>query len=207
MHRILIVLVLHITACGPGRVTEPKAETPAQDTVRKSRKQEKLYVAARRLDKDYILRYIRLKEDYPEAAYYVENCFTSADGPACEVNKYYQDNQLIKFSYACGDCSPYLTEEIFYVKNDTLVGVISKETWFNYDPCLSEEEQKQQGITQADKEKEIKTRYFFYYLLDSAEYRFATKINRPESEYSESRPLDPLSVLHHARQILNECEQ
>src|SRR5688572_2682281 len=185
MHRFLI-LALVLISCSSAENESTGRKTTAPDTSAKPEPVicEKLFVPGRTISKHDILKLMTAPEE-PEISPELEikTFTTDADGPACEVNKFYLNNELVKFTYTCGDCSLFLTEEIFYVQHDTLVGTISKETWYNYQPCLSEEEMIQQGITPKDREKEIKTRYFFYYVLDSLEYRFSRKINFSEKDY------------------------
>lgn len=208
MVRFGFLFLIFIVSCSPPEPKEASGEHPqATDSIKPEKiVREHLLLPHKTLTREYILKLIEADEDQQLAPMLDRKSYTtSADGNACEVNKFYFNGKLIKFSISCGECSMFLTEEIFYVSGDTLIGTISKETWYNYSPCLSEEEQEK--ISQQEKEKEIKTRYFFYYALDSLNFKFATKINYPEKDYPEYTPLEPKAVLDYAQGILNECKQ
>lgn len=97
--------------------------------------------------------------------------FDGFDGH-CSVNKYFFENEIILITAVCGDCSIYYTAWKYYFKNDTILYVDYEIVGYGYNPCFTDEELIEYGITDEYKKEHYQKRTDKYFLTGTNDFIF-----------------------------------
>lgn len=123
----------------------------------------------------------------------------------CEIIKYFQDSSLVKIECGCGDCTNFMSTEKYYIKNNNLIFVHKNYIDYGYNPCWSDKDCKENGITEQHKKKILKTRTEKYYIFDMGS-SFTRTGNLNDSLYVRNDTLTIENVLDDAIKYLNATE-
>lgn len=130
----------------------------------------------------------------------------TVDGPndePCQTIKYYKDGLLIQIDRECGDCTMYMSSEKYYFENNELIFLYNHYINYGYNPCWTEKDCKENGITAAFKKNNFKTRDERYYFLYQINYFFKRTGNMEDTNYVRNDTLSPSAVLKQASEIIN----
>jgi hypothetical protein len=131
---------------------------------------------------------------------------SGSDNEPCEIVRYYRDSVLIKMTFGCGDCSIEMEDESYYFKDNSLVCFKTYDVYYGYNPCWTEKDCKEYGITEKIKKENLKERNETYYLLDSTEVYFKRTGNFNDSLYVTNDTLSQAEILKYAIEYLNKKE-
>ena len=166
--------------------------------------QLKVFLPRRALNKREIIKNIikidkLIKENNGE---WKQNEF-STDIEGCLVEKYFFSGQILYIRLGCGDCSPFMAKEEYYFNNNEIISLKTYSVNYNYDPCWSDKECQENGITEEYKRKNVKKRDETYYILDSLHISFKRNGNLNDTLYVRNDTLKPEDIQKGAIEYLN----
>jgi hypothetical protein len=123
----------------------------------------------------------------------------------CEIIKYFKDSSLVLIELGCGDCTNFMSNEKYYIKNKDLIFVNKNYINYGYNPCWSKETCKENGITEKLKRKILKTRNEKYYFFDMGS-SFTRMGNLNDTLYVSNDTLSVEDILNDAVNYSNAKE-
>ena len=124
----------------------------------------------------------------------------------CEIVKYYMDSTLIKIERGCGDCSSIMSSEKYYFKDNSLIQLKKYVIDYGYNPCWSEQECIEYGVTEEFKKEKLRERNEKYYFLDNEKLSFFRTGNFSDTSFFKNDTLLQMTILKDANEYLNATE-
>ena len=95
------------------------------------------------------------------------------DNTPCGIERYYRGDELLLIRSGCGDCSPFMSDEKFYIKNDELIMAAYYFVNYGFNPCWSDEQRTEFGVTEEKAKEMFEERTDVYWLRDSLDIIFS----------------------------------
>jgi hypothetical protein len=128
------------------------------------------------------------------------------DDEPCAIIKFRNNGELIMIDMGCGDCSNVMGNERYYVKNNELICMQTHTIDYGYNPCWSEKNCKENGITKKYKKEHLRERNENYFIQDSIHMIFERKGNLNDTSYLSNDTLSAKMILSDAIKYLNKKE-
>jgi len=191
MFRSILILLFFVSCKQDSQPKEAKTFSSKRDSATTILK----HTSRNSWTKIFLPNKKRSREEIKAIVSEIETCYKNATlddkedfHQGCSYHGYYKNGKLVKMQVFCGDCSMNISVEDYFFENNELIAYASEFVKYNYPPCLSDKELKENGVKEGIKAVKAEITNQTYYLLDSLHFLYLEKggINDTTNFYGAS---------------------